>query len=99
MARQVAEFVRIISDIEDLERLYGIQEPYVVIKEVDMSNDEFNEFVGNLNLERSWLSSCQGGKDEAGRVRCVRVFNRSTGVSLLVNGEGGSCPVFVALEC
>ncbi|SCZ80425.1 hypothetical protein [Acidaminobacter hydrogenoformans] len=94
-----ALFGRKISDIEELIELTDLAikdgfspEDYVVTKEVILSDSEFKELTADLLKDQAWIIKDDGGPNEDGEVRCIRVINQSTREKLLINSEGYDYP-------
>jgi len=100
-----ALFGRKISDIEELRKatVFSKNEGstgsnYVVTREVELSDAEFKELTNDLLKDQPWITKEDGGPNEDGELRCIRVINLSTGEKLLINSEGYDFPRYVALE-
>jgi len=90
-----ALFGRKISDIDELIELTDLAikdgfspEDYVVTKEVILSDLDFKELSSDLLKDQPWITKDDGGPNEDGELRCIRVINQSTGEKLLINSEG-----------
>ena len=73
-------------------------EEYVVTKEVALSDEEFKRFSDNLIHDQPWITSEDGGADENGALKCIRVINQLTGDKILVSNEGHTYPRYSAIE-
>lgn len=100
-----ALFGRKISDIEELREatFYSKKEGstgsrYVVTKEVKLTDGEFKNLTANLLADQPWISKDDGGPNEDGDLKCIRVINLLTGEKLLINSEGYDFPRYTALE-
>ena len=94
-----ALFGRKISDIDELIELTDLAindgfspENYVVTKEVILNDSKFKEFTADLLKDQPWITKDDGGPNENGELRCIRVINQSTGEKLLINSEGFDYP-------
>ena len=94
-----ALFGRKISDIDELIKLTDLAindgfspENYVVTKEVILNDSKFKEFTADLLKDQPWITKDDGGPNENGELRCIRVINQSTGEKLLINSEGFDYP-------
>lgn len=94
-----ALFGRKISDIDGLRELTALAikdgsspADYVVTKEVTLSDSAFKELTADLLKDQPWITKEDGGPNEDGELRCIRVTNQSTGEKLLINSEGYDYP-------
>lgn len=94
-----ALFGRKISDIDELNELTDLAikdgfspQDYVVTKEVILSDSEFKELTADFLKDQPWITKDDGGPNENGELRCIRVINQSTGEKLLINSEGFEYP-------
>jgi len=71
---------------------------YTVIKEVELSDEEFKKFASDFFQEQPWIDSSDGGMNPNGEYRCIRVRNAKTGERVLVNSEGYDYPRYTAIE-
>jgi len=102
---QRALFGRKIPELATLRAITGEAirsgkkgERYTVIREVVLGDTEFMNFAGDFLEEQSWLEAGDGGITAAGEMRCVRVVNKATGDTVLVNTGGCGYPRYTALE-
>ncbi|MFX4263113.1 DUF6329 domain-containing protein [Pelotomaculum propionicicum] len=72
--------------------------PYEVIKEIVLSDADFNKFANCLLEDQPWIEKADGGHNQNGEVKCIRVINLKTGERVLVNSEGYDYPRYTALE-
>ena len=100
-----AFFGRKIADLEALKELTQtalsegqIGSAYQVTKEVLLSSKEFEQFASNFFDDQPWISPKDGGINESGEDKCIRVINKETGERVLVNSEGYSYPRYTVLE-
>lgn len=100
-----ALFARKIENIVDLRettersRKSGVRGTvYTVDREVEMTDDEFREFGKDFLKDQPWIFKTDGGYNEKGEYRCIRVKNVDTGDSLLVSSEGFDYPRYIAIE-
>lgn len=98
-------FGRKICDFEELKDLTrdawrdGIEgSDYVVTKGIELSDEEFKTFADDLLRDQTWIESEDGGPDENGALRCIRVTNQLTGEKILVDSEGYNYPRYTAIE-
>jgi hypothetical protein len=100
-----ALFVRKAIDLLDLKLLIreasedgedGIE--YKVTRKIEMSPAAFREFTEDLLSDQSWIKTTDGGLNKYGKVRCIRVINRISKESILVNSEGYNYPRYIAIE-
>ena len=100
-----AYFGRKIPDIETLraaarrakERKH-FGSAYAVTREVVLTADEFDKFAADLLEDQPWIEKNDGGINQAGEIRCIRVRNAQTGERVLVNSEGYDYPRYTAIE-
>lgn len=52
---------------------------FTVDREVEMTDDAFREFGKDFLKDQSWILKTDGGYNEKGEYRCVRVINVETG--------------------
>lgn len=71
---------------------------YEVTKEVSLNDEEFKELAKDFFKEQPWIEKTDGGSNENGEIRCIRVINIETGERLLINNEGYDYCRYVALE-
>ncbi len=97
--KKKAFFGRKIADLKELKALTGEAGfAYQVTKEVLLSSKEFEQFASNFFDDQPWISPKDGGINENGEAKCIRVINKETGERVLVNSEGYSYPRYTALE-
>ncbi|WP_147565046.1 hypothetical protein [Clostridium tyrobutyricum] len=100
-----ALFGRKVLNLKELKELTkeakkdGMKETaYEVIKEIELSDAEFEQFVKELWKDQTWISEEDGGCNEKGELRCIRVKNIKTNKSILVDSEGYTYPRYTAIE-
>jgi len=100
-----AHFERKMPNIETLRRATRRNEQerlgasaYTVIKEVELSDLKFRAFAEDLMEDQPWISKTDGGINQAGEFRCIRVRNSQMGERILVNSEGYDYPRYTAIE-
>ena len=71
---------------------------YTVTKEVELSDAEFKRFAEDILEDQPWIGKTDGGMNQAGEFRCIRVRNVQTGERILVNSEGYDYPRYTAIE-
>ena len=71
---------------------------YTVVREVKLSDEEFKNFAEDLLEDQPWIGKADGGMNQAGEFRCIRVRNAQTGKRILVNSEGYDYPRYTAIE-
>lgn len=103
--RPRALFGRKLKDLEELKEAtaYGKQKGqlgsfYEVTKEVPLEDDEFKALAEDFFNEQPWIEKSDGGSNENGDLRCIRVINTETGERLLVSSEGYDYCRYTALE-
>ena len=101
----VALFERKAPDLTALEaataeaKMEGsIGVPYEVIRTVELSDKGFRDFARDLLSDQPWIEADDGGYNREHEIRCIRVLNRETGETVLVNPEGYHYPRYTALE-
>ena len=62
--------------------------PYEVTKEIVLSDAYFRKFADDLLEDQPWIEKTDGGHNQNGEAKCIRVSNLSTGERVLVNSEG-----------
>ena len=60
--------------------------------------DDFKAFAEDFFNEQPWIDKSDGGSNENGEIRCIRVINTDTGERVLINSEGYSWCRYTALE-
>lgn len=100
-----ALFVRKVFDLEQLKSIteevikLGYEgSGYEVIREKELTKEEFEEFSSNFLKDQNWINETDGGPNDIGQERCVRVFCKEKDETILVNSEGYLYPRYVALE-
>lgn len=100
-----ALFGRKVSDLEELKEITAAArrrgqkgQPYNVTREVVLEDKDFRAFTEDFFEDQPWLTKNDGGMNEAGEVRCIRVVNKETGAKVLVNNEGYEWPRYTGLE-
>ena len=71
---------------------------YTVIREVELSDLEFKKFTSNFLEDQPWIKKSDGGTNEKGELRCIRVINKVTGEKILSNTEGYEFSRYTAVE-
>jgi hypothetical protein len=99
-----ALFGRKINDLKELQELTheAIKagqkgQLYTITREVILEDAAFREFANDLLEDRDWITPEDGGTNENGEIRCIRVINSDTGEKVLVNTEGYNYPRYTAL--
>ena len=100
-----ALFGRKIVNLEELKALTKIAKQeghigteYEVTKEIYLGDEEFRKFAGDFLKDQPWINKDDGGANENGQIRCIRVVNQKTGERILVNNEGYDYPRYTAIE-
>jgi hypothetical protein len=100
-----AIFGRKMTSLEELKeattraRKEGfVGKPYVVIKEIALSNADFRKFAGDFLEDQPWIEKTDGGHNQNGEAKCIRLINIETGERVLINNEGYGYPRYTALE-
>ena len=71
---------------------------YTVIREVELSDLDFNKFASDFLEYQPWIRKSDGGSNEKGELKCLRVINIETKEKILVNPEGYQYPRYTAIE-
>ena len=100
-----ALFGRKFFNIEELSELTKdakkdgvVGSDYTVIREVELSDEEFKKFTSDFLAEQTWIKKGDGGYNEKGELHCIRVINRETGEKILTNPEGYDYSRYTAIE-
>jgi hypothetical protein len=100
-----AHFGRKLRDIEELREATlsalhrGVQGvTYRITKEVELCDAEFKTFALNFIADQPWITPEDGGIDTDGTTLCIRVKNKDTLETVLVNSEGYGYPRYTAIE-
>lgn len=103
--RPRALFGRKLNDLEELKEATAHAKEasqrgslYEVTKEISLGGDEFKAFAEDFFNEQPWIKKSDGGSNENGEIRCIRVINTETGERVLVNSEGYLWCRYTALE-
>jgi len=71
---------------------------YMVTKEIVLNDEEFKRFADDLLEDQPWIAKEDGGINQAGEIRCIRVRNADSDERILVNSEGYDYPRYTAVE-
>ena len=71
---------------------------YQVTKEVELNDEEFKGFSKDFCKDQPWIAKEDGGYNEKGELRCIRVKNTKIKKSILVDSEGYTYPRYTAIE-
>jgi len=71
---------------------------YTVVREVELGDIEFQNFTSNFLEDQPWIKKSDGGINEKGELRCIRVINKDTDETILINSEGYEYPRYTAIE-
>jgi hypothetical protein len=71
---------------------------YTVDREVEMTDDAFREFGNDFLKDQPWVQKTDGGNNDKGEYRCIRVINVDTGERLLLSSEGFDYPRYIGIE-
>ena len=103
--RPRALFGRKLNDLEELrEATVRAKQAgqrgglYEVTKEVPLGDDDFKAFAEDFFNVQPWIDKSDGGSNENGEIRCIRVINTDTGERVLINSEGYNYCRYTALE-
>ncbi len=100
-----ALFGRKVYDLKELKEItqkalkegYKGQD-YIVTREVRLENEAFQEFASDFLEDQPWITKEDGGVNEKGEIRCIRVISKDSGEKILVNSEGYDYPRYTAIE-
>ena len=67
-------------------------------REVILKDAEFRDFAQDFLKDQPWITAEDGGMDQEGKIRCIRVVNIDTGEKVLINTEGYDYPRYTGLE-
>jgi hypothetical protein len=100
-----ALFGRKVCNLKELKQLtnQAIKEgrkgqPYTIIREVILKNKDFKGFADDFLKDQPWINKYDGGINDKGQIRCIRVTNIETDEKVLVNTEGYDYPRYTGLE-
>lgn len=100
-----ALFGRKVYDIEQLreateaaKRKGIVGSDYTVIREVELTDEQFKKFTSDFLEDQPWIEKGDGGHNEKGELRCIRVINLETGEKILTNPEGFEYPRYTSIE-
>lgn len=101
-----AVFLRKVTTINELNELlseYTIEDlkqrssEVYIVKEIEFSDDEYNDFGDNLIKDRDWITEDDAGYKE-GKEKVIKVVNRDTGEFLLIRTEGYKYPRYIGVS-
>lgn len=105
MNRPRALFGRKLNDLKELKEATAHAKHagkrgslFEVTKEVPLGDDDFKAFAEDFFNDQPWIDKSDGGSNENGDIRCIRVINTDTGERVLINSEGYSWCRYTALE-
>ncbi|MDK2942178.1 MAG: hypothetical protein PWP56_1691 [Acetobacterium sp.] len=100
-----AIFARKLMNMEELREVTesakkegSVGTEYTVIREVGLSDLEFEKLGQDLLEDQPWIKESDGGNDKDGKIRCIRVQNLATNERILINSEGYDYPRYTAIE-
>ncbi|APM39942.1 DUF6329 domain-containing protein [Clostridium kluyveri] len=100
-----ALFGRKVANLEELKELTKEAKndgakgtAYEVTKKIELNDGEFREFEMDFCKDQPWITKEDGGCNEKGELRCIRVKNTKTKKSILVDSEGYTYPRYTAIE-
>lgn len=100
-----ALFGRKIFNLKELKELTREAEKdgakgteYEVTKEIELSDEEFKEFEKDFSRDQPWITKEDGGYNEKGELKCIRVKNSKTRNRILVDSQGYTYPRYTAIE-
>jgi hypothetical protein len=96
--RKIENIVELREATERSRKLGMKGTVYTVDREVEMTDDVFREFGKDFLKDQPWILKIDGGYNEKGEYRCIRVRNVDTGESLLISSEGFDYPRFIGIE-
>ncbi|UGB30688.1 hypothetical protein [Metabacillus sp. B2-18] len=96
--RKFTDIKELREATEDARKRGVVGSDYTVIREVELSDQEFQKFCSDFLEEQPWIEKNDGGSNVAGELRCIRVRNVETGERILVNTEGYEYPRYTAIE-
>ena len=71
---------------------------YIIVKEVELDYNAFRSFANDFFKDQPWITELDGGLNESGEIRCIRIVNKDTSDKVLVNSEGYNYPRYTAVE-
>jgi hypothetical protein len=105
MNKPRALFGRKLNDLEELREATARAKQtgqrgslYEVTKVVSLDGEDFKAFAEDFFNEQPWIDKTDGGSNENGEIRCIRVINTETGERLLISREGYDYCRYTALE-
>lgn len=100
-----ALFGRKISNLNELREVtqYALErgkkgQKYHVTKEIHLEECDFQQFTNDFFKDQSWITDKDGGSNRQGEILCIRVINKNSSESILVNNEGYTYPRYTAIE-
>lgn len=100
-----ALFGRKVTTLEELRDLTKLAKEdqmigtlYEVVRDVVLIDDEFIAFSNDMLADQPWIQKSDGGSNDKGELRCIRVVNETTGEKVIIDSEGYEYARFTALE-
>ena len=96
--RKFYNFKELKEATEEAKEDGVIGSEYTVIREVELSDSEFKKFTSDFLEDQPWIKNSDGGTNEKGELRCIRVINKDTGEKILSSTEGYDYSRYTAIE-
>ena len=100
-----AVFGKKVTNIRELKEMTkdGIEKgiigtEYKVDREISLSNEVFQVVIDDFLKEQAWISQEDGGTDNDGIIKCIRIINNETDEKVLINSEGYLYSRYIAIE-
>ncbi|TYS69724.1 hypothetical protein FZC76_05670 [Sutcliffiella horikoshii] len=96
--RKVSSLAELKEITEEAMKQGQRGQTYIVTKEVELEDRDFHNFASDFFNDQPWITREDGGVNTNREARCIRVINKETGETVLVNSEGYSYPRYTAIE-
>ena len=96
--RKVITIEELIDLTEEAKKDGMIGTLYEVVREVVLSDQEFKTFSNDMLADQPWILKSDGGSNDKGELRCIRVINESTGEKVILDSEGYNYARYTAIE-
>ncbi|MFC0475713.1 DUF6329 domain-containing protein [Robertmurraya beringensis] len=96
--RKISNLVELKEITEEAMKQGQRGQTYIVTKEVELEDNDFHNFAKDFFNDQPWITEEDGGMNSNREARCIRVINKETCETVLVNSEGYSYPRYTAIE-
>ena len=96
--RKVSNLAELKEITEEATKQGQRGQSYIVTKEVELEDEDFHNFANDFFNDQPWITREDGGVNTNREARCIRVINKESGETVLLNSEGYSYPRYTAIE-